>query len=228
MSANPAINDASCRTACDQDGKGVSVSDAPILYSFRRCPYAMRARLAIVSSGIAVAHREVLLRDKPKAMLDASPKGTVPVIVLPDGVVIEESLDIMLWALGRNDPEGWLGGGDALPLIAACQQDFKPHLDRYKYAQRYDGADPVTARAAASAYVRLLDGMLAETGFLAGRDAGLADYAILPFVRQFAHVDRDWFYAQDWPRVSRWLTDFVDSARFAQVMVKHPVWREVC
>lgn len=209
----------------NQGGSRLAVPDAPILYSFRRCPYAMRARLAIAASGIAVEHREVLLRDKPQAMLDASPKGTVPVMVLRDGTVIEESLDIMLWALSRNDPEGWLDGGDALALIAACERDLKPHLDRYKYAQRFEDADPKAARDAASRYIHRLDGML-EGGFLTGTRVRLADFAILPFIRQFAHVDREWFYAQDWARVSRWLTDFVDSGRFAQVMEKHPVWRE--
>ncbi|MFT6462424.1 MAG: glutathione S-transferase, partial [Maricaulis maris] len=113
----------------------------PILYSFRRCPYAMRGRLALDVSGLGVEHREILLRDKPQAMLDASPKGTVPVLVLDDGRVIEESLEVMLWALGQNDPENWLEGRErSLDLIAACDDQFKPHLDRYKYATRYEGA----------------------------------------------------------------------------------------
>lgn len=195
----------------------------PILYSFRRCPYAIRARLALAVSETAVEHREVKLRDKPAEMLAASPKGTVPVLVLPDGGVIDESIDIMRWALGRNDPEGWLAG-DAAALIATNDGPFKHHLDRYKYPERY-AADAVDHRSAALAILQGLEARLGEHAFLTGARFGLADAAILPFVRQFAAVDRDWFAAQDLARVQGGLEAFLGSALFARVMVVREPWR---
>ncbi len=195
----------------------------PILYSFRRCPYAIRARLALAVSGTAVEHREVKLRDKPAEMLAASPKGTVPVLVLPEGRVIDESLDIMRWALERNDPEGWLAGDDP-DLIAANDGAFKHHLDRYKYLERF-AADDVDHRAAGLAILEGLEARLAERAYLGGERFGLADAAILPFVRQFAAVDREWFAAQDLARVQAWLAAFVGSALFEGVMAVREVWR---
>ncbi|WP_323761019.1 glutathione S-transferase [Maricaulis sp.] len=197
----------------------------PILYSFRRCPYAMRARLALDVSGIQLEHREILLRDKPQAMLDASPKGTVPVLVLDDGRVIDESLDVMRWALDAHDPETWLAGLDAsLDLIATCDGEFKPHLDRYKYATRYDDADPLEHRAAASVFLTRLDARLTRHRGLTEATDRLADFAIYPFVRQFANTDRDWFDRQDWPALKAWLARHLESARFVRVMEKHPLW----
>lgn len=202
--------------------RSVTLTD-PILYSFRRCPYAIRARLALAVSGTAVEHREVRLRDKPAEMLAASPKGTVPVLVLPDGAVIDESIDIMRWALAVNDPEDWLAGDDPA-LIAANDGAFKHHLDRYKYPERY-AADGVDHRAAGLAILEGLDARLGERAFLGGERFGLADAAILPFVRQFAAVDRAWFAAQDLARVQAWLAAFVGSALFEGVMVVREVWR---
>lgn len=195
----------------------------PILYSFRRCPYAIRARLALAVSGIAVEHREVRLRDKPAEMLAVSPKGTVPVLVLRDGGVIDESMDIMRWALVRNDPEAWLAGDDP-ELIAANDGAFKHHLDRYKYPERF-AADGVDHRAAGLAILGDLEARLVERAYLGGERFGLADAAILPFVRQFAAVDRDWFAAQELPRVRAWLAPFVGSALFEGVMVVREVWK---
>jgi len=198
----------------------------PILYSFRRCPYAMRARLALHVSATPVEHREVLLRDKPAAMLDASPKGTVPVLVLPDGSVLEESLDIMRWALERNDPEGWLAA-DARGterLVSACDGPFKHHLDRYKYATRYEGAKPDDHRAAGLEYLVSLDRILRVTPQLAGARMSLADAAIFPFVRQFANTDRDWFDAQDLSGLQTWLAGHLASERFSAIMQKQPLW----
>lgn len=195
----------------------------PILYSFRRCPYAIRARLALAVSGTAVEHREVRLRDKPAEMLVASPKGTVPVLVLPDGAVIDESIDIMRWALGRNDPEDWLTGDDAA-LIVTNDGPFKHHLDRYKYAERF-AADDVDHRAAGLAILEELEARLGERAYLGGERFGLADAAILPFVRQFAAVDREWFAAQYLSGVQAWLTTFVGSALFEGVMVVREAWR---
>lgn len=197
----------------------------PVLYSFRRCPYAMRARLALHVGAIAVEHREILLRDKPQAMLDVSPKGTVPVLVLPDGTVIEESLDVMHWALTCHDPEDWLAPGAAMtPLIEACDGGFKHHLDRYKYATRYEGADANAHRDGALAYLRTLDARLREAPQLFGPRMSLADAAIFPFVRQFANTDRDWFDALDLPGLQAWLAGHLASTRFGAIMTRHTLW----
>ena len=201
----------------------------PILYSFRRCPYAMRARLALQSAGQAVEHREVTLKRKPAEMLRASPKGTVPVLVLAEGTVLEESLDIMRWALGRSDPQGWLSGDsadreDAWDLIAQNDGEFKFHLDRYKYPYRYGLADGLAHRELALRFLDILQGRLALHSFLGGARFGLADAAIAPFVRQFAHTDPAWFAAQTWSNLAQWLQDFEASAAFAKVMEKHPLW----
>ncbi|MCG6120015.1 MAG: glutathione S-transferase [Blastomonas sp.] len=195
----------------------------PILYSFRRCPYAMRARMGLLASGQGADLREVVLRAKPQAMLDVSPKGTVPVLVLPDGEVIDESLDIMRWALRHADPEGWLAGDDAA-LIAANDGPFKHHLDRYKYPSRYD-EDPLAHRAQGLAHLNDLDARLGESLYLCSDDRTLADIALFPFVRQFAATDADWFAAQTLPRVQRWLAVLVESDLFARCMVRVPPWQ---
>jgi glutathione S-transferase len=160
----------------------------PVLYSFRRCPYAMRARLALAVSGIRCDLREVRLSAKPEAMLAASPKGTVPVLVLADGTVIDESLDIMRWALVQRDPEGWLDRDDAT-LIAANDGPFKHALDRTKYPERH-GVDAVVHRAQGLVFLREIDARLAGAGQLCGPARGFADAAIMPFIRQFAAIDR--------------------------------------
>lgn len=199
----------------------------PILYSFRRCPYAMRARLAIAVSGQAVELREVVLKAKPAEMLAASPKGTVPVLVEADGTVIEESLEIMLWALGRKDPEGWLAPDKAemLALIAQCDGDFKHHLDRYKYPERYPGAVALEHREAASVFMRTLNERLLKASYLFGEQAALADMAIAPFIRQFAQTDAAWFAAQPWPALMQWLENIIDSPRFTAIMDKFAPWQ---
>jgi glutathione S-transferase len=208
----------------------------PVLYSFRRCPYAMRARLALAASGEAYELREVVLRDKPAELLAASPKGTVPVLVLPEGTVIDQSLDVMLWALRRQDPENWLLPPrgvleDMLALVAGNDGDFKRDLDRYKYPHRYaeESAGDVQAfalrhRAQGAAWLAKLDSMLDE-GWLFGACASLADMALLPFVRQFAHTDAAWFAGQPWPRLQAWLAGFETGARFQGVMEKHAPWQ---
>jgi glutathione S-transferase len=194
----------------------------PILYSFRRCPYAMRARMALTISGVDVELREVKLSAKPRAMLEASPKGTVPVLVLPDGMVIDESLDIMRWALGRHDPEGWLARDDAV-LIAANDGGFKQALDRYKYPERYDG-DVAGHRARGLAFLATLDDRLSAAGQLCGSARGLADAAIMPFVRQFAAVDSAWFAAQRLPHLKAWLARHLASDLFERIMVRSALW----
>jgi glutathione S-transferase len=196
----------------------------PVLYSFRRCPYAMRARLALQSAGITVVLREVVLRDKPADLLRASPKGTVPVLIAGE-LVVEESLDVMLWALRQNDPEGWLdmpaSGHD---LIAECDGSFKTSLDRYKYASRHPQAGAEEEREKASLFLRGLDQMLVAQDWLFG-GIGLADMATLTFVRQFANVNRAWFDAQPWPDLKRWLVAFLASGRFHTIMIKYPQWQ---
>lgn len=196
----------------------------PVLYSFRRCPYAMRARLALVSAGIETELREILLRDKAPAFLEASPKGTVPVIVA-GGQVIEESLDIMRWALAHADPEGWLNypeEGNA--LMAECDGPFKTALDRYKYQNRHD-SEPEVERAHGAAFLRKLNAKLEMSAYLFGEHPTLPDMAIVTFVRQFANTDRDWFDAQAWPHLRGWLDRFTQSDRFAAIMQKYPKWQ---
>lgn len=199
------------------------MTDLPILYSFRRCPYAMRARMALLASGQTVTLREVVLRAKPQAMLDASPKGTVPVLDLGGGEVIAESLEIMRWALARHDPEDWFTGDDSA-LIAANDGAFKHHLDRYKYPSRYPD-DTGDHRAGGLAHLQALEARLADQPYLCGGQRRLADIALFPFVRQFAATDAEWFAAQALPGVQRWLALLVGSDLFARCMVRLPPWQ---
>jgi glutathione S-transferase len=205
------------------------VDQAPIFWSFRRCPYAMRARLAIAASGQKVELREILLRDKPADFLATSPKGTVPVLKLANGQVIDESRDIMFWALGQNDPENWLAVWRRNPDSATAFLDrldgaFKHDLDRYKYASRYDRDAGSTHRDNGGAFLAEIDQDLQQTGALSGAQLGLLDFASLPFVRQFRIADPDWFDNQSWPHLHAWLGGFLDSARFQRVMQKYPQW----
>jgi len=193
-----------------------------LLYSFRRCPYAMRARLALRYSGVPVQIIEVSLKAKPAEMLALSPKGTVPVLSV-DGRVIEESLEIMQWALAQHDPDDWLLQGDpaVLALIAENDQGFKYHLDRYKYADRYPEYPMEHYRAEGEVFLQKLEGLLTERAYLLARYPSLADMALAPFVRQFAHVDREWFASAPYPRLQRWLEQFLQSPLFVAVMAKH-------
>jgi glutathione S-transferase len=197
--------------------------DAPILYSFRRCPYAMRARLALLVSETRVELREVKLRAKPDAMLAASPKGTVPVLVLPHGAVIDESLDVMHWALGRNDPEGWLTR-DAPELIAINDGPFKHHLDRYKYPDRYD-VDPLEHRARAADLLAPLESRLRAHANICDGRRGLTDMALLPFIRQFAETDRDYFEGLPLPKLQEWLARHLASPLFERIMLRVEPWK---
>lgn len=194
----------------------------PVLYSFRRCPFAMRARLAIAVSGTRCTLREVKLAAKPEAMLAASPKGTVPVLVLPDGRVIDESIDIMRWALAQRDPEGWLDGDDAA-LIARNDGSFKHDLDRYKYPERHK-SDPLAHRARGMEFLQELERRLALTGQLCRPVRAMTDAAIVPFVRQFAAVDQQWFDHQPLLRLKTWLTDHVSSELFSRIMLRVRPW----
>lgn len=190
----------------------------------------MRARLAIASAAIQVELREVVLRDKPAEMLAASPKGTVPVLVRGDGGILEESRDIMEWALGENDPEeltNWpaMEAEAMRALIETFDGPFKTALDRYKYATRHGDVDELAERAKAAEYLAELETRLEGRPYLFGGRMSLADMAILPFVRQYAHVDIDWFRAQNWPNVIGWLDGFLASERFQAVMEKYPQWK---
>jgi glutathione S-transferase len=191
------------------------------LYSFRRCPYAMRARMALRYSGVPVDIVEVSLKAKPAEMLAISPKGTVPVLDA-DGRVIDESLEIMRWALAQHDPQGWLLGGDAriAELIEANDQGFKVQLNRYKYAERYPEQPMEVYRAEGAVYLQRLEGLLQDRDYLLADHPSLADIALLPFVRQFAHVDREWFAQTPYPRLQAWLHNFLESDLFTSIMKK--------
>ncbi|GAA4041185.1 glutathione S-transferase [Parerythrobacter jejuensis] len=203
------------------------MSDLPILYSFRRCPYAMRARMALWISGTRCELREVKLADKPPEMLEASPKGTVPVLQLADGTVLEESIEIMRWALSRNDPEGWLAGDDA-GLIALGDGAFKYHLDRYKYPTRYEDEPnhgKVDHRGEGLAILSDLNFRLADRAQLMGPQRTMADIALFPFIRQFANVDRTWFDVRPIPHLHEWLADHLASDLFQNIMPKYTPWK---
>lgn len=193
----------------------------PLLYTFRRCPYAIRARLAIHTAQTPVHIREIKLQNKPPAFLQASPSASVPCLVT-DTQTIDESLDIMRWALAQNDPHNWL---DMPPqghaLITHCDGPFKHALDRTKYATRYPDADPDEHRNSAAAFLADLDAQITENIF---DHPTVADAAILPFVRQFAFIDKPWFDAQPWPSLQNWLARFLQSDAFARIMLKYAPW----
>jgi glutathione S-transferase len=200
-----------------------------VLYSFRRCPYAMRARLALLASGVAYEHREVALKAKPPEMLAASPKGTVPVLVLHTGEVLEESLNIMLWALQQDDPHGWLPSTPEASTfteqgIALNDGEFKTHLDRYKYPQRFGLSNGLQHRTQGAELLMRWQERLQAHACLSGDRWGLVDTCVAPFVRQFARTDRAWFDAQPWPELAQWLIKFENSDAFNAVMHKHPLW----
>ena len=196
----------------------------PILYSFRRCPYAIRARLAIASAQQQVALREVVLRDKPEAFLNVSPSATVPCLTTTDHV-IDESLDIMVWALTQSDPEALLQiPEDGLLMIERFDGAFKKALDHTKYAIRFPELDAEDARAEAMHILAQLEPRLAQNPWLFGTRPRLTDLAILPFVRQFAMIDKPRFDREALPATGHWLDRFLSSERFTRVMEKHIPW----
>lgn len=211
----------------------------PILYSLKNCPYAMRARMAVFYSQDAVILRNIVLSNKPTNMLDSSPKGTVPVLVLPEQEpnIIDESLDIMLWALSNNDPSDLLDKDDSnslpnmLKLIASFDNEFKSHLEAYKCAKRYHEDNLIDCRQACETFIRDLEQRLTEhhiTGhsYLMSTKLSLADIAIFPFIRQFAKVERQWYLQAPYPQVRNWLNHFLQSAMFTKVMTKYPLWSQ--
>lgn len=196
-----------------------------ILYSFRRCPYAMRARLGLVLSNKSVQLREIILKHKPEAMLKASPKGTVPVLIEKDGHVIDESLDIMKWAL--EDSQLLNSVTSAMhSLIKENDDVFKGWLDKYKYADRYPEYSEVYYREQGELFLEKLEQLLTNSNMLFTDKYCFADLAILPFIRQFAFVDIDWFNQSKYQHVRDWLTTFIDSALFLSIMKKYPTWLE--
>jgi len=199
----------------------------PILYSFRRCPYAMRARMALAYAGTDFEHREILLQHKPKALIQASAKGTVPVLVIGNGVVIDESLDIMYWALSQHDPEHWLTPDNTQTLRLLQEHDhiFKPLLDKYKYAVRFPDHSEIEYRQQGEIFLTMLEEKLSKHAFLIGNQATLVDYAIFPFIRQFANVNADWFATAPYPSLRTWLNHFLSSSLFQKIMQKKALWQ---
>lgn len=200
----------------------------PLLYTFRRCPYAIRARLALLYAGTPVEWREVVLRDKPEALLSLSPKGTVPVMRLGSGQVLEESMDIVRWALSQSDPQGWARRGDAAEVQALIDRNdgpFKQLLDRYKYPERFPDRPAAAWRAeAVELHLAPLDRQLSGRPQLFGQEPSIADVALMPFVRQFAQVDAPWFEGCGLKALAAWLGAWVASPLFAQAMQKRPAW----
>jgi glutathione S-transferase len=200
----------------------------PVLYSFRRCPYAMRARLAIKASGINVELREILLTDKPTQMLKISEKATVPVLQLIDGSVIDESIDIMVWCLNQNDSLNLLDEQilkEAQQLIKLNDGEFKSALDKYKYAVRFPEHSEVEYRKDAEFFLDTLDNKLKRHQYLLSSKVSIADYAIFPFIRQFASVDKAWFEQSQYHYLIEWLNGLIKSELFNDVMKKYKVWK---
>lgn len=210
----------------------------PVLYTFRRCPYAMRARMALIYSGIQCEIREIVFRNKPSHMLEISPKGTVPVLLLPSGTVLEESLDIIAWALSQHDPDGWRDYSPpeqklANELIEKNDGFFKKALDRYKYPTRYPDEFKGSAetfslknRDKILGYLENLNQLIAQNGYLVKPHLSIADIVLFPFVRQFAHVDKDWFQSLEYEPLQAWLQKNLTSDLFQHCMTKYPVWDE--
>ncbi len=203
-----------------------------VLYSYRRCPYAMRARMALAYAQIPVEIREISLREKPASMLAISPKGTVPVLKADD-LVIEQSLEIMFWALQKSDPDQWLKSSvldEALQLIELNDGSFKALLDQYKYPERIKVSPSLTREAilekAIQTFIAPLDERLGSQPFLLGDQLTIADIAIFPFIRQFAMVDKDWFDSAPFPHLKKWLDFHLESPLFLGVMQKYPTWQD--
>jgi glutathione S-transferase len=204
------------------------ISTDHILYSFRRCPYAMRARMAIRYSQCRVQLREVALKNKPDALIAASAKATVPVLVCGEGQVIDESLDIIHWALQQSDRDNWRDiqqQTDIAELIETNDTVFKTHLDHYKYADRYPEFSQLEYRKQGEAFLQQLEQRLHQHTYLVSDQISLADVAIFPFIRQFAHVDIGWFDQAPYPRLRAWLYQWMDSTLFQSVMQKYTPWQ---
>jgi len=201
----------------------------PILYSFRRCPYAMRARMALLYASINLELREVLLKAKPEKMLALSSKGTVPVLALPNAEVLDESYDIIRWALEQNDPQNWVSAeleAEINDLVARNDGQFKIDLDHYKYWQRFPAESREQYRARGELFLTELEVLLSRRPYLLAERITLADIALFPFIRQFAFVDKDWFDQSPYPKLRAWLEQLLVSELFLAAMKKSPPWRD--
>ena len=205
-----------------------SKNNLPILYSFKRCPYAMRARMAIHASGQKCELREVLLRDKPPSMLQYSAKGTVPVLILQDGKVIDESLDVIDWALNLNDPDDWQRSKDkekTKELIKINDGEFKYHLDRYKYSNRYENCDKNFHQKKCFNILIDVEKLISNENWFFGNELNKLDISILPFLRQFRIADPHWFDSlKQIPKIQKFLYNFLDSNLLNQIMFSYKVW----
>nr|ANC57911.1 putative glutathione S-transferase [Colwellia sp. C1] len=205
-------------------------STLPVLYSLRNCPYAMRARIAIFKAQQIVMLRDIVLSNKPKEMITASPKATVPVLVLANGIVVEESLAIMLWALNETDPDDLLQSQNEhelsvmLNLIKSFDHDFKVCLEQYKCAKRYRESNIIECRIECEQFIQTLENRLSRYDFLISNTESLADIALLPFIRQFARIERQWYLQSPYPKVRQWLNNYLQSPMFTKVMAKYPLW----
>lgn len=200
----------------------------PLLYSFRRCPYAIRARLAIKISGLRVILREIKLSHKAADFLQVSVKATVPVLVLEKGERLDESMDIMHWALRQNDPDHWLDetlAGNCEELVHENDEIFKIHLDQYKYHDRYPDHSQLYYRRQCEPFLQKLDLMLMQNRYLLAGRVTLADMALMPFIRQFAGVEKDWFATSPYNRLNKWLLELTQSSLFTCVMPKYAFWQ---
>lgn len=202
----------------------------PILYSLQNCPYAMRARIALLLAEQTIIVRAITLKDKPQAMLNASPKGEVPVLILPNGTVIEQSYDIMLWALQQNDSANLLHrdvpefSQQILQLIERGDNEFKHPLEQYRAAKRYHQDSEIQWRQQCEIFIEDIEYNLNQSGFFVGNQLSLADYAFIPFMRQFGRVDRKWFAQAPYPKFKTWLSTQLQSRLYARMMTKHPLW----
>ena len=207
-------------------------SDLPILYSLRRCPYAMRGRMGIVLSKQQVLLREIVTKDKPSELLASSPKGTVPVLVLPDGQIIEQSLDVMNWALQQNDPQDLLRSSNPTlnqqvhQLIKVNDDEFIGHLEKYRASVRYRNIDKEQRRQDCEGFISKLEALLTDQAYFFGETPSLADFAVMPFVSQFVRVEKKWFVQSEYQNVGRWLRTHLDSKLYTQVMKQYPLWNE--
>lgn len=201
-----------------------------ILYSFRRCPFAIRARMALIYAQVPVTVREIKLSDKPEEFKRLSPKATVPVLQLTDGTVLDESLDIIHWAIKQNDPDHWsISAKDemqlAQQLVLELDGSFKKALDQYKYPDRYPGCDPLMQRQVAETFISQLEQGLQTGPFLLGEKMKWLDIAVFPLLRQFSRVDEEWFVNAPYPKVRAWLNYHLASELFTEAMKKYPVWQ---
>jgi glutathione S-transferase len=202
----------------------------PVLYSLRNCPYAMRARLAIYASGQQVQLRDLVLSNKPAEMLNLSPKGTVPVLVTASNQVIDDSLSIMLWAFSQTDPDDYLNKtvpnalADMLAVIAIFDNEFKGHLEKYRCSKRYHEPSLMEDRQQCERYLADLESRLCLHLYLMSDTPSLTDLALMPFIRQFARVERQWYLQSPYPKLRQWLNHYLQSRMFSKVMVQYPMW----